>query len=47
MLADILKFFAYVGLVLVSGNPTLHCHIDNDAGDRADLRKVDLDPAVT
>ena len=37
----------YVGTTRVSGNPMLPSHIDTDAGDRADLRKFDLDPAVT
>jgi len=41
MLTDILKLFTYVGTIRVSGNPMLPCHIDNDAGDREDLRQFD------
>jgi len=47
MLTDILKLFTYVGTIRVSGNRVLPCHIDSDAGIRADLRKFYLDPAET
>lgn len=41
------KIFTYVGTIRVSGNTMLPSHIDTDVGDRADLRKFDLDTAVT
>jgi len=41
------KIFNYVGTIRVSGNTVLPSHIDTNAGDKTDLRKFDLDPAVT